>query len=91
LAQRNTQILAVEFASATFAVRGISNTQIIFKMCLRVEDFLTEFAQGYCERASDEFWPPAPDQIGKCKDGRIVRCDQQNIKQQSDKVAHRIK
>jgi hypothetical protein len=22
-----------------------------------VEDFLTEFAKGYCARASDEFWP----------------------------------
>jgi len=29
-------------------------------MTLFIEEFLTEFAQGYCERASDEFWPPAP-------------------------------
>jgi hypothetical protein len=58
LAQRNTQILGVEFASATFAVRGISNTQIISKARFAFEEFHTKFAQGYCEPASDEFWPP---------------------------------
>ena len=28
--------------------------------CKGFEEFQNEFAQGYCERASDEFWPPAP-------------------------------
>ena len=27
---------------------------------IEVEEFHTKFAQHHCERASDEFWPPAP-------------------------------
>jgi hypothetical protein len=47
-----------------------------------VEEFLTEFAKGYCERASDQFWPPG----GGSRHKRITdqsrgKTHQTNIKQ----------
>ena len=50
---KGTQILGVEFASATFACEEFPNTQIISKARFGVEEFHTKLAQGYCERASD--------------------------------------
>jgi len=47
--------------------RGISNTQIIFKACLEVEEIGDEFARGYASERGDEFWgtPVEEGQIAK--------------------------
>jgi len=41
-------------------VRKIFPTQYFYSLIGGVEEIRSKFARGYCERASDEFWPPAP-------------------------------
>jgi hypothetical protein len=61
-----------------------------YKARLGAEDFLTEFAQGYCAAKRSNFWPPAPIDLRKSRMVALAQCDQQNIKQQSDKVAELV-
>jgi hypothetical protein len=61
-----------------FAMRGISNTQIIFKTCLGVEETESKFAPTYCAAKRSKFWPPPPIDRWKISDGRARIHDQTN-------------
>jgi hypothetical protein len=54
-----------------------------------VSEFGSEFAQGYCERASDEFWPPAPDQSQKSR--MVALAQTRSTKQQARSKKDQIK
>jgi hypothetical protein len=52
-------------SEAAFALSDVSRTDIAPQGSARVEEFLTEFGEGYCGQAASDFWGVPPPYIAQ--------------------------